>query len=426
MVEDDRLGGDHSTIAMEPRELAAPRLEPLESPFDGHCASDSCGGHSGPPCEPREPCEPCEPGIVTDNLDNNIANGPLPASPSWVPPLLSTISSPYSTSTLPTALHWAPSGHLLAVSSSDAKVRLFSVEGEQEEGVGEGEGRRLGAPLVVGSAESVYDMCWCPGEGASLALTGRYQPIQVWRVGGGGASIEATYKCINQLDELSHAHSLAATCELLYAGLRGEVRVFDRRRPGRESTAHLLAGRRGITSCLALHPTLPVYAAGSYDRSTGLYTTEGEMLCLLEGQQGGVTQVTFTADGTRLYTGGRKDGELVGWDLRQPGRVLHTLQREAATNQRVQFTLSPCQQLLASAGTDGSVRVWRLADAPDAQGVVAPCRAWLLHGDAVTGVGWRGGGATPLLATCSGQRRFADSEGVVEEGEACVRLWGLE
>jgi len=403
MVEDGPL-------AMGPSELDTSPMDPEDSPFDGHCDSDSCGGHSGPPCEP------CEPQAVADlpALDT----GPLPASPAWVPPLLSTVTSPYSPSTLPTALHWAPSGNLLAVSSSDAKVRLFPVKDWEE--------RKLGAPLVVGSAESVYDMCWCPGEGASLALTGRYQPVQVWAVGEGGASIEATYKCINQLDELSHAHSVAATGELLYAGLRGEVRVFDRRRPGRESTAHLLAGRRGITSCLALHPALPVYAAGSYDRSTGLYTTQGEMLCLLQGQRGGVTQVTFTADGTRLYTGGRKDMEIVGWDLRQPGRVLHTLQREAATNQRVQFTLSPCQQLLASAGTDGSVRVWRLADAPDARGVVAPCRAWMLHGDAVTGVGWRGGGAAPLLATCSGQRRFADSEGAVEEGEACVRLWGLE
>ena len=170
MVEDGPL-------AMGPSELDTSPMDPEDSPFDGHCDSDSCGGHSGPPCEP---CEPCEPQAVTDLPA--LGTGPLPASPAWVPPLLSTVTSPYSPSTLPTALHWAPSGNLLAVSSSDAKVRLFPVEeGEQgeQEGVEEGEGRRLGAPLVVGSAESVYDMCWCPGEGASLALTGRYQPVQV-------------------------------------------------------------------------------------------------------------------------------------------------------------------------------------------------------------------------------------------------------
>jgi len=32
----------------------------------------------------------------------------------------------------------------------------------------------------------------------------------------------------------------------------------------------------------------------------------GEMVCMFEGQQGGVTQIKFSPDGTRLYSGGRK------------------------------------------------------------------------------------------------------------------------
>lgn len=32
----------------------------------------------------------------------------------------------------------------------------------------------------------------------------------------------------------------------------------------------------------------------------------GEMVCMFEGQQGGVTQVKFSPDGTKLYSGGRK------------------------------------------------------------------------------------------------------------------------
>ena len=32
----------------------------------------------------------------------------------------------------------------------------------------------------------------------------------------------------------------------------------------------------------------------------------GTMLCMFEGQAGGVTHLKFSPDGTKLYTGGRK------------------------------------------------------------------------------------------------------------------------
>ena len=82
-----------------------------------------------------------------------------------------------------------------------------------------------------------------------------------------------------------------------------------------------------------------------------------------------------------LFTGARKDGEIICWDLRQPGKVLFTAEREAATNQRIQLSSSPCGQFLLSASTDGSVRVWDTSQAPDPQsGLLPPYRAWLLHG----------------------------------------------
>ena len=68
--------------------------------------------------------------------------------------------------------------------------------------------------------------------------------------------------------------------------------------------------------------TSQLFAAGSYDRTVGLYSVQGERLCVLKGQQGGVTQVSFSQDGMKLLTGGRKDNEIICWDLRQPGTRL--------------------------------------------------------------------------------------------------------
>ena len=41
--------------------------------------------------------------------------------------------------------------------------------------------------------------------------------------------------------------------------------------------------------------------------SVALYhEPDGNMLCMFEGQQGGVTHIAFSPDGTKLYSGGRK------------------------------------------------------------------------------------------------------------------------
>ena len=34
--------------------------------------------------------------------------------------------------------------------------------------------------------------------------------------------------------------------------------------------------------------------------------SSGTSMCILEGQQGGVAHMTFSSDGERLYSGGRK------------------------------------------------------------------------------------------------------------------------
>lgn len=43
--------------------------------------------------------------------------------------------------------------------------------------------------------------------------------------------------------------------------------------------------------------------------SVGVYSeSDGELLCLLRGQLGGITHVMFSPDATKLYSGGRMVG----------------------------------------------------------------------------------------------------------------------
>ena len=81
----------------------------------------------------------------------------------------------------------------------------------------------------------------------------------------------------------------------------------------------------------------------------GVYSEpHGTLLCLLLGHQGGITHLQFSPDGTKLLSGGRKDSEIICWDIRNPGSVLFTVKREVATNQRIYFDISPDSRYFVS------------------------------------------------------------------------------
>lgn len=58
--------------------------------------------------------------------------------------------------------------------------------------------------------------------------------------------------------------------------------------------------------------------------------------------------MVFSPDGTKLFTGGRKDPEIICWDLRNPGTVLFILNRTVLTNQRIYFDITPNGQYVFS------------------------------------------------------------------------------
>ena len=74
----------------------------------------------------------------------------------------------------------------------------------------------------------------------------------------------------------------------------------------------------------------------------------GKLVALLRGHLGGVSCVRFAPDGRTLCSGSRgaRDQRLLCWDLRQLDHPLLSLTRRVATNQRMQFDLTPCVLLL--------------------------------------------------------------------------------
>ena len=86
-------------------------------------------------------------------------------------------------------------------------------------------------------------------------------------------------------------------------------------------------GLRGLLSCFAFAPDYPdLYACGSFSGTTGLYDERdpSHLIVELEAHGGGVTQLSFSHDGTMLYSAARRDDQIRCWDIRSTCRVLAT------------------------------------------------------------------------------------------------------
>ncbi|CAM6118527.1 unnamed protein product [Calypogeia fissa] len=332
-------------------------------------------------------------------------------------------------------LKWSSDGSCFLTSSDDNILQRFDLPSDAAEDVSEVDFTTspedsFRSSLTFQEGESVYDYCWYPNMNASdpgscvFATTSRDHPVHLWDAMTG--ELRCTYRAFDAMDEITAAYSMCfnPAGTKLYCGYKKLLRVFDTSRPGREFSQHSTLtdakdGQAGIISCLAFNPSNEgLLAAGSYNRTTALYSEDTlEMLFVLHGQQGGVTQVMFSKDGNFLYTGARKDPDILCWDVRNTVSTVYKLQRVTAdTNQRITFDIAPNGGHLATGGQDGLVHIYDLQTGAWVNSFQAAL-------DTVNSFGFHP--SLPLAASASGHRRFkssADDENDDESHQTSLKV----
>ncbi|CAO3670891.1 unnamed protein product [Umbelopsis ramanniana] len=314
---------------------------------------------------------------------------------------------------------WSPDGTSILANLNDNKVRVFQPSGETFSELQDGD-HQIMETIQAKEAEPIYECCWYPHmniqDPASCCFltSSRDHPVHLWDSNTG--ELRASYSVVDHRERFMGAIGLTFNLDgsSIYCGYENMIQVFDTNRPGQAihkitttPTRKSKNGQKGIISSLAFSPDYSgLLAAGTYNRNIGLYDAANGQLCsVFGGLDGGVTQVKFSPSGTYLFSANRQDNKITCWDIRNTGDALCHYTRPGYTNQRISFDIDSTGQVLASGDSDGNIRLFDISVMKDGGDVIEPTKLVRGHDDLVSSVSFNQ--VYPLLASCSGQRKFS-------------------
>uniref|UniRef100_A0AC34G9S0 Uncharacterized protein n=1 Tax=Panagrolaimus sp. ES5 TaxID=591445 RepID=A0AC34G9S0_9BILA len=247
--------------------------------------------------------------------------------------------------------------------------------------------------------------------------------------------------CINHLDELDSAYSIAFSNDgtRLYGGFRSNIYVFDLEKPSKplykiktfDKDGSM--GQKGILSCMAMNPLYSgSYAVGSYNGNIGYYSDQTSKLDILfETTSRNVTHLCYSPDGNKLFYSCSKSNTIQSLDVRFGCKPLAMYSRPVNTSQRIYFEVDKSGKYLISGTTNNEILVFDLLKEITADEVAEPtvrisdssrvCAGLSLHP------------TEAVIATSHGERIFPfpkiDDESDSEEDENLlvidygVKLW---
>lgn len=272
--------------------------------------------------------------------------------------------------------------------------------------------------IEIKTMGNIYDFTWYPFMSSYDPATcfwissAQNEPVKMFDAFNG--SFKCSFRSYDYADELEAALSVCFSPDgqNIFAGMKKSINIFTTTVPGREyDTINI----KQPISCLAMnYYEANVLAAGSWNKTISLIDTRDYLtIDTLHGHKGGVTYLKYSANGEHLFSGSRKDSNLLCWDMRNLSLPLYKFTRRVDNNQRVYFDISMGGTWLASGDTRGLVHIWNLRDLNE-DGFPKEIQ-FPLHQDSCSGVSLHP--YLPILASGSGQFKFENEGDVIEGAE---------
>ena len=227
-----------------------------------------------------------------------------------------------------------PQDHCVASGGDDGYIRLWDLA--------------LGYPCqTLNHGAAIHGLAFL-NQGQQLISGGDDGQVRIWDLATGDCTHWQAHEQTVWAIALNRDQTILAT-----ASDDGTVKLWTL--AGR--CLRRLKGHQDWVRCLAFSPTQPLLATGGCDQTIRLWDMEGHCVQEIEHHRSAVFALTFTADGQQLFSGSG-DQTIACFDV-AAGQLQRTFTGHPSSIYAL--ALAPDTEQLVSGGDDAQLRIWSLS-----------------------------------------------------------------